>query len=194
MNNYYTYAYLREDGTPYYIGKGSEDRINQIHYRRNGWHLTPPPVERRIYLKQNLSEEDAFRHESYMISVLGRKDMGTGILRNLTDGGEGNSGYVTREKTKRKIGEALKGNQNNKGKKHTEETKRTISEALIGNQRFKGKKHTEESKRKMSEALKGRKLSGEHIRKLSEAQKGKILSEETKRKISEAAKKRYNKS
>jgi len=194
MNNYYTYAYLRQDGTPYYVGKGNEDRINQIHYRRNGWHLTPPPVERRIYLKQNLSEEDAFRHESYMIAVLGRKDLGTGILRNLTDGGEGVSGYVAREETKRKISESLIGNQRNKGKNHTEETKRKISEALIGNQRFKGKNHTEESKRKMSEALKGRKLSGEHIRKMSEVRKGKKHSEETRRKISEAAKKRHNKS
>ena len=84
MNNFYTYAYLREDGTPYYIGKGKGKRINN---RNHGVSL--PPEKRRIYLKQNLTEAEAFRHEIYMISVFGRIDMGTGCLRNKTDGGEG---------------------------------------------------------------------------------------------------------
>ena len=88
MNNYYTYAYLREDGTPYYIGKGIKGRIhNPLH---NSIHL--PPKERRLFLKQNITEEQAFIHEIYMIAVFGRKDLGTGILRNMTDGGQGVSG------------------------------------------------------------------------------------------------------
>ena len=101
MNNYYTYAYLREDGTPYYIGKGKGKRINNpLH---NSIHL--PPRERRLFLKQNLTEEEAFKHEIYMISVFGRKDLGTGILRNMTNGGQGVSGRVVSEEQKEKMRE-----------------------------------------------------------------------------------------
>lgn len=85
--NYYTYAYLREDGTPYYIGKGRNKRIDNQHVK-----VPVPPKDRRIYLKQGLSEFDAYRHEMYMIDVLGRKDLGTGILINRSPGGEGSSG------------------------------------------------------------------------------------------------------
>jgi hypothetical protein len=84
---FYTYAYLREDKTPYYIGKGSGYRI---YYRRKNEVIKPPKDKTRIiFLKQNLTEEEAFRHEKYMIAVFGRKDIGTGILHNRTDGGEG---------------------------------------------------------------------------------------------------------
>ena len=99
MNNYYTYAYLREDGTPYYIGKGIRDRIhNPLH---NSIHL--PTKERRLFLKQNLTEEEAFKHEIYMIAVFGRKDLGTGILRNMTNGGQGVSGRIVSEGQREKM-------------------------------------------------------------------------------------------
>jgi len=101
MNNYYTYAYLREDGTPYYIGKGKGNRIdNPLH---NSIHF--PSKERRLFLKQNLTEEEAFKHEIYMIDVFGRKDLGTGILRNMTNGGQGVSGRVVSEEQKEKMRE-----------------------------------------------------------------------------------------
>ena len=83
--DYYTYAYLRKDGTPYYVGKGIGRRAFTSHCHS----VKIPPRDRILFLKQNLTEEQAFIHEIYMISVLGRKDLGTGILRNLTDGGEG---------------------------------------------------------------------------------------------------------
>jgi hypothetical protein len=90
---YYTYAYLREDRTPYYIGKGKGDRIYSSRKR-----VRPPKDKSRIiFLKQNLSEEEAFKHEIYMIAVFGRKDLGTGILHNMTDGGDGASNRGTRE-------------------------------------------------------------------------------------------------
>ena len=161
--HYYTYAYLREDKTPYYIGKGKGNRA----YKKKRGKINPPKDKSRIiYLKQNLTEEEAFKHEIYMIAVLGRKDLGTGILHNRTDGGEGSSGAVKSEDTIRKMREASKGNTNMLGKTHSEETKRKISEAK------KGKTRSEETKIKMSEAQKGRTHSEETRRKLSELVKG----------------------
>jgi hypothetical protein len=92
---YYTYAYLREDGTPYYIGKGKGRRI----FNRSNKDTCKVPKNRNriIYLKRNITEEDAFKHEIYMISIFGRKNNGTGILRNLTDGGEGFSSNTMKE-------------------------------------------------------------------------------------------------
>ena len=82
-NVYYTYAYLRTDGTPYYIGKGKGRRM---FYGRNRAVKTPEDSNRIIVLKSGLSEQQAFSHEKYMIFILGRKDIGTGILRNRTNG------------------------------------------------------------------------------------------------------------
>jgi hypothetical protein len=171
---------LREDRTPYYIGKGTGNRAYVKRYG-NGRARRPKNLNNIILLKRNLSEEEAFRHEIYMIAVFGRKDLGTGILHNRTDGGEGSSGCIPSEETRRKIGET------SKGRTLSEEHKRKLIEAN------KGKTHSEESKRKMSKAHKN--PSEETKRKMSEAKKGKTPwnkgknhSEESIRKISEATK------
>ena len=184
-NRFYTYAYLREDRTPYYIGKGTKNRL----YIKKKCEIKPPKDKSRIiFLKQNLTEEEAFRHEIYMIAVFGRKDLGTGILRNKTYGGDGASGAIKSEKTRRKMSEANKGKNNpNYGKSLSEETRRKMSEARKGeNHPNYGKSLSEETRRKMSEAQKGKIRSEEHKRKNSEAHKGKTHSEETKKKLSEA--------
>ena len=187
---YYTYAFLREDRTPYYIGKGKGNRA----YRRRDKGIKPPKDKSKILiLKQNLTEEESFRHEVYMIAVFGRKDLGTGILHNRTNGGDGVSGAVVSDETRRKRSEALKGkprskeirrkiSEAHKGKTHSEKSRRNMSESQ------KGKAFSEETKRKLSEAKKGKTFSEEHKRKLSESQKGKSRSEESKRKLSEANK------
>ncbi len=139
MRNFFTYAYLREDGTPYYVGKGGRtDRVKAKHHR-----VPVPPDDRILFLKTGLTEEEAFRHEKYMIHVLGRKDLGTGILWNFTDGGEGSTGYVATKETKEKLSRVMK------GKKQTPEH--------VANRRksrpdspFKGKKHSEETKKRIA--------------------------------------------
>jgi hypothetical protein len=129
VNDYYTYAYLREDRTPYYIGKGKGRRI----YSTNRLINPPKDKSRIIFLKKNLTEAEAFKHEVYMIFVLGRKELGTGILRNLTNGGEGTSGAVVSEETKKKQSVAKSGeNHPQFGIPVTEETKKKISEAKSG--------------------------------------------------------------
>jgi hypothetical protein len=193
-NRFYTYAYLREDRTPYYIGKGNGDRV----YRKRSKGIKPPKDKSRIiFLKRNLTEQEAFKHEIYMIVVFGRIDLGTGILHNKTNGGEGVSGYIHNEETKKKISEI------GKGRECKQETRKKLSEAS------KGKSIFEETKRKMSEVKKGennpnygKEMSEEHKQKISEANTGnsscawnkgkqmKSFSEEHKKKMSEYAKNR----
>ena len=162
---YYTYAYLREDGTPYYIGKGSGKRVySKIRS------VSIPPKDRILILKKDLTEDGAFQHERYMIAVFGRKDLGTGILHNKTDGGEGVSGHIYTEEQKQKITQSKLGknfgmvgeNHHMYGKTHTPEARKKMSEKVSGeNHPMYGKKgkehhsygykHTEEARKQMSE-------------------------------------------
>jgi len=171
LNRFYTYAYLREDRTPYYIGKGSGNRI----YDSKGRPCKKPKDKSRIiFLKQNLTEEDAFKHEIYMIAVFGRKNLGTGILHNRTDGGDGSSGAIRPQEVRKKISNGMK------GRSFTEKHLKNLSIAR------KGRKLSEEAKTKISQFNKGKKLSDETKRKMSESRKGRIISEETKKKMSKA--------
>jgi hypothetical protein len=135
--NFYTYAYLRKDGTPYYIGKGKGNRA----FKKGKGEIQPPKDKSRIlFLKTNLAEDEAFKHEIYMITVFGRKDLGTGTLWNFTDGGEGVSGLIHSEETKKKQSEANSGeNSPLFGVPKTEEQKKKQSEAMSG--KYTGEKH-----------------------------------------------------
>jgi molybdenum-dependent DNA-binding transcriptional regulator ModE len=96
METYYTYAYLREDGTPYYIGKGKGRRA--FHKNHN---VPRPNKDKILFLKQNLSEENALKHEKYLISILNN-------LLNKKSGGKSGSRSSLTEEHKNKISTKLK--------------------------------------------------------------------------------------
>ena len=160
--SYYVYAYLRSHDSPrgcklspYYIGKGSRDRaFSKIR-------SIPKPEDRSyiVFLEESLTEAEAFALEKYAIALYGRVDKNTGILWNMTDGGEGSSGIVMSEAAKQKIAQALTGRKrprsviekmvkSREGFQHSEETKKKMSHARKGKKR---KPHTPESKLKISQ-------------------------------------------
>jgi hypothetical protein len=116
MATFYTYMWLREDGTPYYIGKGTGRRA----YRKGS-----PPTE-RIILQEWSCEEEALEVEKFLIAFYGRRDLGTGCLYNGNDGGFG--GALTGDALRR-MGE------HQLGRKHSEETRRKMRLARAGQDR-----------------------------------------------------------
>jgi hypothetical protein len=146
---FYVYLWLRANGIPYYVGKGKKRRAFQIHDN-----IRPPATKDRILVEYHNTEQDAYAAEKFLISFYGRLDLGTGCLRNLTDGGDGPIGR--------------------KGKPHSEEWKKDISEKM------RGRKFSSEHRAKISAAKTGLKQSEEHRQHNREARLGKKHSAETR--------------
>lgn len=134
--NYYVYEYLRLDGTPYYIGKGCKNRA----FTKQGHTVPLPPKDRIRFIKENLTDVEARNLEVKLIETYGRKDLGTGILRNMTNGGEGSSGRIATSEMREKI------SRSNAGKIQSDSTKQKRADSL------RGQRRTEEQKERQRNA------------------------------------------
>jgi len=153
-NDFYVYVYLdtRKEGEfiygnlkfthePFYIGKGSGKRMffhlyesantkskirfNKIRsIRKSGLE----PIVYKLY--ENLTEVDSLRIETETIKIIGRKDLNKGPLINLTDGGEGESGYIFTDEHRNNLSNSLKNSKVFQEASRSEENKRKTSESL----------------------------------------------------------------
>ena len=146
MNDYCVYFYVREDGTPYYVGIGKKKRPFAKHaHRSHNIDFKPKNNDQILIIHQDITNEEAKKLEIEYIAKFKRKCDG-GILINLTVGGDGRNGDKATEETKRKMSAA------HKGKIIKPESISKMLETRIANGSYK---HSEETKKKLSESLKG---------------------------------------
>lgn len=176
---FYSYLYLRENDTPYYAGKGSGRRA----FRRFRYDVKPPKDLSKIVIFVMENESLAFESEKALIELFGRKDNGTGILRNRTDGGEGTSGAIRSDDFKRKISAA------HRGRHFSAERRAKLSAARVGiASPRKGVKLSAETKYKLRVANLGKPLSLSHRDAIRKGQLGHGCSNQTRAKMRESRK------
>jgi hypothetical protein len=172
------YRHIRLDkNETFYIGIGkTKERAYKTTSRNSYWKNI---VDRTQYsieiLFEDLSWEEAQKKEKELIELYGRKDIGTGILSNMTDGGDGLNNPS--EET------LVKMSQSHKGKKLTVEHKHKISEnsGKKGISNFWGN-HTQEAIELIRLSSTNRKHKLDSIKKMRDTKSAKpiFLIDETK--------------
>lgn len=207
-SDFYVYAWLRPCGEVFYIGKGRGNRDRAPKSNNPIFQRIVSKIEKAgekpkiVRLHENLAEGEAFALERDEIARHGRRNNNTGTLANLTDGGEGNSGWVPSDETRAKISAAHAGKTLSPDHRlklleaatnPTPETRAKMSASRIGKKAspvlvakmvFDNPSRRTEVRAKISAALRGVPKSDEHKAKLSLLASNR--SDEHRRKISVA--------
>ena len=103
------YLHKKEtDGTIFYVGMGELKRAFNTGSRNDWWTRTYAKHGRIVdIVAKDLSIEDAYELEVFLISEIGRKDKGLGSLVNLDDGGEGATGHIPTQNARRKLSKRM---------------------------------------------------------------------------------------
>lgn len=173
------YVLFDSDGIPRYIGKGKGERF-KVHERdknssnRMKNHFIKRTLEAlgeipKLKIHENLYEDVALEYEIVLIKAIGRQPKGP--LVNMTDGGDGISGFSMPEHAKEKQRDAAS------KFRHSEETKKLLSKLKKGKpvhrnmveglNRWRSKPENREkfSEKKRLAALKASSIAAENRRK-----------------------------
>lgn len=170
MSKFYVYTHSRETtGEVFYVGKGS---------KRRAWERARRPAHWKNVVRKNglvvrivvdgLNETCAFSIERMLIKKYGKEN-----LVNITDGGDGPSGYVV----PREMREYMR--QVNLGRVVSEETRRKLSVANMG------RNISEDHKRAVGRSNSTRPFSDKHRAAVIKANSFRQVTDETRKKISE---------
>ena len=179
MKMFYVYLLKTSDGEIFYVGKGNGNRCyrhTQIALGKSKNREKNPKLYNKIssilksggfinveIIYENESEKLCFDREVEIIKSIGLQN-----LCNITEGGEGTSGYSLSEETRKKMSKAKK------GRVFSDEHRLKLSESAKGRRgAWAGKKLSEAHKLKMSLSHKNKIFSAEHRKNLSIALKGK---------------------
>jgi hypothetical protein len=161
----YVYRHIRLDkNEPFYIGIGFDSEYKRAYEthkgRRSKFWLKIASKTKHIVeiLIDDIDEETAKLKEIEFINLYGRKNLGTGPLCNLTDGGDGCANRIFTAEHRGRISAA------NKGRVLSLERRQRMSEQRKNNPIV----FTEEIRRKLSESHKGIKPAPHLIKLLKE--------------------------
>jgi hypothetical protein len=154
------------DYEPIYVGKGTNNRPKRHLFLYKNYNTRfyqkLKSISNKGYeiifkvIKDNLTEYEAFREEVRVLSIIKRIESG-GPLLNLTDGGEGQSGYKHTEESKKKISNSIRNNVEWQNYMKSEEFSKKVSKGLMGHVGYgKGIPRSQEVRDKIKDSLKGK--------------------------------------
>jgi hypothetical protein len=150
---FYVYAHYKADtGAIFYVGKGRDKRAWRQDYRGEDWQNIVN--KHGIIIKILFYCDDeiiAFMIEKYLIGKIGRLNIKTGPLINLTGGGQGMTGHIQSKERRQKTSDS------NRKREVKQITKDRISAKLKGRPgTWIGRKHSKKSKKKQSKYARNR--------------------------------------
>ena len=165
---YYVYELINPNSNlPFYVGQGAitrpSDHIREAFTTTKNSHklntirsITRQGLEVKIkYVFESDKVEDVKQEEIRLIAHYGRRDLGTGILTNETDGGDGRTNHIKSPEECAAIKARTQGCGNPMyGRNHTEESKEKLSQTrkkLFASGQLVPTTHSEEHKAKLKE-------------------------------------------